>query len=95
MNVGFRRVALPALILVGLAGSFGARADVTAQSEIAEIQLQLANELFVEGRYAEALDAYQKALAASAPADTSMRDQNVLRMLPYTNLPEGLCRSPR
>ena len=61
MQIGTRRVACA--LVVGLtagAASLGLRADAQ-QSEIAEIQLQLANELFAEGRYPEALDAYQRA----------------------------------
>ena len=58
MLVGLTAVASPRL-----------RADATQQSEIAEIQFQLANELFAEGRYGEALDAYQRAVTASGPDD--------------------------
>jgi tetratricopeptide (TPR) repeat protein len=69
MEIGTRRVAFA--LLVGLVGaaSFVLQADATAQSEIAEIQIQLATELFAEGRYAEALDAYQRAVQASAADD--------------------------
>ena len=58
-------------LVVGLLGaaSLVLNAAATAQFEIAEIQLQLANELYAEGRYTEALDAYQRALTASDPGD--------------------------
>ena len=54
MQIGTRRVACALLVgLTGVAASLGLRADAAQQSEIAEIQLQLANELYAEGRYAE------------------------------------------
>ena len=69
MQIGSRRVAFA--LLVGLVGaSLVLTAGATPQSEIAEIQLQLANELYAEGRYLEALDAYQRALTASDPNDS-------------------------
>ena len=69
MQIGTRRVACA--LVVGLtagAASLGLRADAQ-QSEIAEIQFQLANELYAEGRYSEALDAYQRSVNASTPDD--------------------------
>jgi tetratricopeptide (TPR) repeat protein len=66
MQIGTRRVACALLVcLTGAAASLGLRADAQQQSEIAEIQLQLANELYAEGRYSEALDAYQRAVNAA------------------------------
>jgi Flp pilus assembly protein TadD/predicted aspartyl protease len=70
MQIGTRLMALPVLIGLVAAASLGLHADATPQSEIAEVQLQLANELFAEGRYSEALDAYQRSLAASDPSET-------------------------
>jgi Flp pilus assembly protein TadD/predicted aspartyl protease len=70
MHIGIRRLALPVTSGLILAASLAVHANVTPQSQIAEVQLALAQELFVEGRYAEALDAYQKALDASDPAET-------------------------
>jgi tetratricopeptide (TPR) repeat protein len=64
MLIGIRRFALPVLVV---AASLAGHAAVATQSQIAAIQLQLADELFAEGRYAEALDAYQRSLDASAP----------------------------
>ena len=67
MQIGTRRVACA--LVVGLtagAASLGLRADAQ-QSDIAEIQFQLANELYAEGRYSEALDAYQRAVNAATP----------------------------
>src|SRR6188508_3048257 len=69
MQIGTRRVACA--LVVGLtagAASLGLRADAQ-QSEIAEVQFQLANELYAEGRYSEALDAYQRAVNAATPDD--------------------------
>jgi Flp pilus assembly protein TadD/predicted aspartyl protease len=68
MQIGSRRVAFA--LLVGLLGVASLVLNAAPpQFEIAEIQLQLANELYAEGRYVEALDAYQRALTASDPAD--------------------------
>jgi predicted aspartyl protease/Flp pilus assembly protein TadD len=69
MQIGTSRVAFALLIGLTAAALLGLRADAAPQSEIAEIQLQLANELYAEGRYAEALDAYQRAVSASGPDD--------------------------
>ena len=51
MQIGTRRVAVAVLVGLTATASLGLRAAATPQSEIAEIQLQLANELFAEGRY--------------------------------------------
>jgi Flp pilus assembly protein TadD/predicted aspartyl protease len=69
MQIGSCRVrfAVPPLLI--LAATLAVRADVAPQSQIAEIQYQLGQELFVEGRYPEALEAYQKALDASDPSE--------------------------
>ena len=70
MQIGTRRVACALLVgLTGAAATLGVRAAASQQSEIAEIQLQLANELFTEGRYPEALDAYQRAVNSASPDD--------------------------
>ncbi len=64
MRRGVRAVAVSALVV---AGSFAIYADAMSQS--GEIELQLGHEFFREGRFADALEAYQKALQASVPAD--------------------------
>ena len=51
------------------AASLAIHADATPQSQSGEIQLQLGHEFFAEGRYQDALDAYQRSLTALAPAD--------------------------
>jgi tetratricopeptide (TPR) repeat protein len=51
------------------AASLAIHADALPQSQAGEIQLQLGNEFFAEGRYQDALQAYQRALTASVPAD--------------------------
>lgn len=61
---GFR-VAAAALVVVS--ASYVIQADVTPRSQSAEIQLQLGNEFMAEGRYQEALDAFQRALAIVPP----------------------------
>src|SRR5262245_33420035 len=69
MQIGTRRVAVAFLVGLTAVASPLLRADAQQQSEIAEIQYQLANEPYAEGRYVEALDAYQRAVAASGPDD--------------------------
>src|SRR3954453_9664261 len=61
---GFRVITAAAVVA---AASYVIRADVTPQSQSAEIQLQLGNEFMAEGRYQDALDAYQRALAIVPP----------------------------
>ena len=61
---GFR-VAAAAMVVAS--ASYVIQADVTPQSQSAEIQLQLGNEFMAEGRYPEALDAFQRALAIVPP----------------------------
>jgi Flp pilus assembly protein TadD/predicted aspartyl protease len=54
-------------------------ADTTPQSEAAEIQLQLGHQFTAEGRYADALEAYQKALDAPVPADARTARSGVVQ----------------
>ncbi len=67
MHSGFRCAAALAL---AAAASLVIRADV--QSQASEIQLQLADLLYSEGKYTESLDAYKNALQ-SAPPDAKRR----------------------
>jgi len=69
MHSGFRVVAASAIIV---AASLVIRADVTPLSQAADIQIQLGDLLFEEGRYFESLDAYRNALRA-APSDPGRR----------------------
>jgi tetratricopeptide (TPR) repeat protein len=69
MKIGSRRVAFAVPPLLILAATLAVRADGTPQSQSAEIQYQLGQEFFVEGRYPEAREAYQTALDASDPSD--------------------------
>jgi Flp pilus assembly protein TadD/predicted aspartyl protease len=66
MQIGTGRVAFALLVGLTAAASLGLRADAQ-QSAVVDIQYQLATELFAEGRYVEALDAYQRAVAAATP----------------------------
>jgi tetratricopeptide (TPR) repeat protein len=59
------RVAAAAMVLA--AASYVIHADVTPQSQSAEIQFQLGNEFMAEGRYQEALEAFQRALPIVSP----------------------------
>jgi tetratricopeptide (TPR) repeat protein len=65
MRIGYRFAA--AVIFVS-AASFLIHADVQSQSS--EIQLQLGDLLYSEGRYLEALDAYRNALKTAPPEET-------------------------
>jgi tetratricopeptide (TPR) repeat protein/predicted aspartyl protease len=69
MQSGVRLVAASALVA---AASLVIRADVTTLSQASEIQLQLGDLLYAEGRYGDALDAYRHALRV-APADATKR----------------------
>ncbi len=75
MKTGIRRHALPALII---AASLAIHASVAPQSQVAEIQFQIGQEFFVEGRYFEALEAYQKAVEASDPSDARAARSGVI-----------------
>jgi predicted aspartyl protease/Flp pilus assembly protein TadD len=68
MKNAFRVAAVTSLVA---ASSFVLRADVTS-SQASEIQLQLGDLLFSEGRFVDSLDAYRLALKAS-PADSARR----------------------
>src|SRR5262245_4381282 len=63
MNSAFRVVAASALVV---AASFVIRAD--ANSQASEVQLQLGNLLYSEGRYLDSLEAYKNSLK-TAPSD--------------------------
>ena len=69
MRNAFRVAAVTAIVA---AGSFVIRADVTPSSQASEIQLQLGDLLFSEGRFLDSLDAYKLALKA-APVDSVRR----------------------
>jgi tetratricopeptide (TPR) repeat protein len=69
MQSAFRVVAVSGLIA---AASLVIRADVTPSSQSSEIQLQLADILFSEGKYLDSLEAYRNSLRDAAP-DNSRR----------------------
>jgi tetratricopeptide (TPR) repeat protein len=69
MHHGFRVVIVAAAVA---SASLVIRADATLQSQAAEVQLQLGDLLFSEGRFLDALEAYKHALH-SAPADGTRR----------------------
>ena len=66
MKRGIRAVAVAAVVA---AASFTIHADKPS-SHNADIQLQLAQLFFQDGRYLESLEAFQKALAAEDPSDS-------------------------
>jgi predicted aspartyl protease/Flp pilus assembly protein TadD len=53
--------------MVIAAASYVIHAEVNPQSQSFEIQLQLGNEFMAEGRYTDALDAFQRSLAIAGP----------------------------
>jgi Flp pilus assembly protein TadD/predicted aspartyl protease len=61
----FRFVAAASVLVAGV--TFGMHADDTPPSQSAEIQLQLGDTLFGEGRYQESLVAYRNAVKAASP----------------------------
>jgi tetratricopeptide (TPR) repeat protein len=64
MQRGIRAAAVAAGLI---SASFALSASQQALS--GEVQLQLGHEFFAEGRYQDALDAYQRSLTATEPAD--------------------------
>src|SRR5258707_2348656 len=69
MKSACRVVAAAAIVA---AASFVIRADTTPSSQASEIQLQLGDLLFSEGRYLDSLDAYRNSLKV-APPDAARR----------------------
>src|SRR5438067_1766295 len=65
MGVGIRAASVAAVLAVA---SFTLYAQTTPLQS-AEIQRQLGEEFFAEGRYQDALDAFQRALVVAAPDD--------------------------
>jgi tetratricopeptide (TPR) repeat protein len=65
MKLAYRAVAVSALVV---AATFVINADTTSQAS--EVQLQLGNLLYSEGRYQDALEAYKNALK-TAPQDNA------------------------
>jgi tetratricopeptide (TPR) repeat protein len=63
MQTAYRVAAASALVA---AASFAIRADVTPPSQASEIQLQLGDLLFSEGKYLDSLDAYRNALKTAS-----------------------------
>ena len=76
MQRGIRAAALVAIVA---ATTLAIGADQTPQSQSGEIQLLLAHEFFADGRYQDALEAYQKALTAPVPADPRAARQGVIQ----------------
>lgn len=63
---GIRALATGALVAVA---ALLVQADPVSQSLTADVQIQLGNEFLADGRYADALDAYRRGLAAAGPDD--------------------------
>ena len=64
MQSAFRVAAASAMVA---AASFVLRADVTPSSQASEVQLQLGDLLFAEGRFLDSLEAYRNSLKTSTP----------------------------
>ena len=71
------RVALMAVIVA--AASFAIRAADGPQSQSGDVQLLIADEFFNEGRYQDALDAYQRSLKAPVPGDARAAHAGILQ----------------
>ncbi len=76
MNAGIRATTMAAL---AMAASLVLRAGATPQSQSTEIQIQLGNEFLDEGRYVDALDAFQKALEGAGPDDVRAARSGVIQ----------------
>jgi predicted aspartyl protease/Flp pilus assembly protein TadD len=68
-----------AIVLMIAAGSFVIHADVTPRSQSGEIQLQLANAFYQDGRYQDALEAYRRALATLGRDDHRAARSGIVR----------------
>ena len=66
MQSAIRVVAVSAIVA---AASLVIRADVTPPSQAVEIQLQLGDLLFSEGKFVDSLDAYQQRAEDGADSD--------------------------
>jgi tetratricopeptide (TPR) repeat protein len=64
-----RSIRAAAVAVMVASASYAILADATPQSQSGEIQLQLGNTFFADGRYQDALEAFKQALAATVPAD--------------------------
>src|SRR5690349_14723956 len=62
--------AVVLVVALCVAAAFVLHADATPPSQAAEIQLQLGTMLYAEGRYIEALEAYENAIKTT---DTSLQ----------------------
>lgn len=74
-----KRILACAMFVVVCASVAIYGSDVLSQSQSGEIQLQLGHEFFREGRFADALEAYQKALKSTAPVDTRAARSGVVQ----------------
>lgn len=81
MQSGIRVVATTAVVVsaVVVAAAFSIRADGQSQSWSGDIELLLGHEFFAEGRYQDALDAYQRALTSPSPADARAARSGIIQ----------------
>jgi len=75
-----RGIRVAAASILVAAATFVIHADATPSSQASEIQLQLGNLLYSEGRYGEALDAFQNALKQAAPEQRQAARTGVIQM---------------
>ncbi len=77
MQKGFRVVAVSAFIA---ATTLLTRAEITPPSQAADIELQLGNLYFSEGRFSDSLEAFQRATNADDPVQArKARERNAER----------------
>jgi tetratricopeptide (TPR) repeat protein len=76
MARGIRAAVLPAIVV---AASFVIHADVTPQSQSSEIQVQIGNEFLAEGRYVDAIDAFQRALVGLDPGEARVARAGIIQ----------------
>ncbi len=76
MRNGIRVAVMAGMVA---AASFAIRAADGPQSQSGDVQLLLGNEFFAEGRYQDALDAYQRALKAPIPGDSRMARAGIVQ----------------
>jgi tetratricopeptide (TPR) repeat protein len=79
MKFGIRARSILTVAALAVAATFAIDADTTPQSQSTEIQLQLGNEFLAEGRYQDALEAFQRALAIAPPDDVRTARAGVIQ----------------
>ncbi len=77
MRRGVLSFAMSVMVVGASVAIYGG--DVISQSQSGEVQLQLGHEFFREGRFADSLDAYRKALKSAGPVNIRAARSGVIQ----------------